>query len=306
MMGIDFMNIYAILISVNLLHLQYFYTVAQEGGFTKASQLLGTRQPAISSMVKQLEDDLGFKLLERRNQGVHLTQRGREVFEHAKKIFQEVRELQSSLSDIKRDCFGDLIMGASEPIASVLIPEILSSFSTQYPEVYPQFVSGPANYLLKNIQKGTLEFGLFFHLPDLPRNLLVVQKISIPFRLVVRSDLKKQRAVLESFIGSREIDDVTTKKFPTLAKLRQKHPDAKIRFSTNNLSAHKSMVLGGLGVAVLPEFLIQQEIKSGEFSDLLPSENLKFDLKIVFRETAIPSTNAKEFLKSLRGYFKTS
>jgi DNA-binding transcriptional LysR family regulator len=284
---------------MNLLHLQYFYTVAQEGGFTKASQALGIRQPAISRMVKQFEESLGFRLLERRNQGVHLTTRGRHVFTHAKKIFGEVQQLKNSLGDIKGECFGDLIFGASEPLASYLVPEVLRSYSAKYPKVYPQFLSGPASYLLRNIQKGKLEFGVFFHLPDLPTNLAIVEKISVPFHLVVSADAKAKKNILESFIGSREIDDTSTKKFPTLHKWKQIEPKASIRFSTNNLTAHKSMVAAGLGISVLPHFLVDHELKSKKFVDLLPAEKLKFDLKVVFRETATPSANAKMFLHGL-------
>ena len=50
---------------MNLLHLHYFYHVAKEGGFTKASTSLRIQQPAISRMVKLLESDIGFSLFER-------------------------------------------------------------------------------------------------------------------------------------------------------------------------------------------------------------------------------------------------
>lgn len=297
---IDFRNDLSIIPAMNLLHLQYFYTVAKEGGFTKASETLGVRQPAISRMVKQFEENLGFKLLERRTQGVQLTSRGRQVFNHAKKIFAEVHCLKGSLGEIKGECFGDLIFGASEPIASFLVPKMLKTYSTEYPKVYPQFISGPASYLLRHVQQGKLAFGLFFHLPHLGNGLVIVEKIPVPFHLVVRSDLKNKKEVLESFIGSREIDDTTTKKFPTLNKLRQREPGAAIRFSTNNLTAHRNMVAEGIGVAVLPKFLVDRDLKSGKFIDLLPSEKLRFDLKVVFRETAIPSANAKTFLLGLK------
>lgn len=61
---------------MNLLHLEYFYTVAKEGGFLRASEKLRINQPAISRMVANLEDYFGFKLFEKVGRNVRLTSRG--------------------------------------------------------------------------------------------------------------------------------------------------------------------------------------------------------------------------------------
>src|SRR5438445_1054645 len=103
---------------MNLLHLQYFYVVAKENGFTKASKVLRIQQPAISRMVKMLEEDVGFKLFEKVGRNVQLTRHGLDVFEHCKKIFGTVDELKQSLGQISGECKGPLVMAASEPIAS--------------------------------------------------------------------------------------------------------------------------------------------------------------------------------------------
>ncbi|MBX3021889.1 MAG: LysR family transcriptional regulator [Bdellovibrionales bacterium] len=291
---------------MNLLHLQYFHAVAREGGFTKASQALGIRQPAISRMVGQLESYLGFKLLERRSQNVQLTARGRRVFERAQKIFGEVEQLKISLGEIKGECFGDLKFAAAEPMASAVVPALLKRYLRTYPKVYPQFISGPADYLLKSIQTGALEFGMFFHMPELHEGLAVIERLELPFHLVVRANLKDDRETLNRFIGSREIDDTTTRRFPTLEKWRRRHPEASIGISTNNLTAHKQMVMNGLGIAVLPGFLLKKELSTRRVIDLLPNEHLRFDLKVVARETATLSLNARAFLNLNRDSLLTS
>lgn len=108
-----------------------------------------------------------------------------------------------------------------------------------------------------------------------------------------------KKSVLESFIGSREIDDTSTKHFPTLTKLKKIHPEAKIRISSNNITAHKEMVLRSLAVAVLPDFLVQEDLKSGILSDVLPKERLEFELKLVERSNSVLSLNAQTFLNQL-------
>lgn len=285
---------------MNLLHLHYFYTVAKEGGFLKASKVLRIQQPAISRMVQQLEDNLGFKLFEKVGRNVRLTNQGREVFERSQRIFGEVENLQMAIGEISGECKGPLMIGASEPIASHFIPSLLHAFLQKHPKVYPNVFSATASTLFEKLMSGKVEMGLFFHTPDLPENLEVASRLETRFHLVIRKDLKNDKKTLQSFIGSREIDDTSTSKFPTLDRLRKDHPQAKITISSNNLTAHKNMVLQGLGLSILPDFLIKEDLKSGALVEVYPKETFVFNMKVIKRRTAPLSLNAREFLASFK------
>lgn len=281
---------------MNLLHLYYFHSVAKEGGFLKASKLLRIQQPAISRMVRQLEEDMGIKLLERVGRNVRLTSQGVEVFEKSSKIFSEVDALKISIGQLSQEKQGPLLLAAAEPVASHYIPTILKPYLAEHTKVYPQIFSGPAEMLFDKLLNGSLELGMFFHMPPLPERLEIFSTKKIRYYLVIRKDLRRKKEVLESFIGSREIDDVTTKKFPTLERLRKDYSEAKITISSNNLTAHKELVLQGLGVAVLPDFLVEADLASGLLSDIYPKENFQFQLKFIKRKTSVLSANAKEFV----------
>jgi len=282
---------------MNLLQLQYFYVVAKEGGFTNASKVLRIQQPAISRMVKQLEDFLGFPLFERVGRQVQLTAQGREVFERSQRIFENVESLQSAVGQLVGVAKGPLAFGGAEPIISHFVPDILERLLPDYPELYPIIHSGPASVLFDQIRKGQLEFGLFFHIPSLPSDLKMRTLRKVRFHLVVRKDLRKNKNILESFIGSREVDDTASRTFPTLEKLKKTHPQATIKISSNNLTAHLSFAQKGLGVAVLPDFLVKQHLEEGQLADLLSKEKLEFDLKLVQRANAVAGLNAQTFFK---------
>lgn len=170
---------------------------------------------------------------------------------------------------------------------------MLKVFLDKYPQVYPQIFSGPASSLLESIASGAFELGLFFHIPDLNDKLEIFHRIPFRYRLVVRKDLRRNKRVCESFIGSREIDDTSNCRFPTLERLKKDYPQARIRISSNNLTAHRQMVFEGLGVSILPEFLVKEDLREGVLADLYPNENFQFDLKAVKRKTAILSMNTK-------------
>jgi len=283
---------------MNLLHLQYFYVVARENGYTRASRLLNVQQPAISRMVKLLEDKLGFKLFERIGRGIQLTPQGMEVFESCKRIFSEVDALSASLGRIGGELQGPLAVAAAEPIASKFLPSRIGLMVKQHPKVYPILFSGPASMLMAELLSGKIEFGIFFHLPDLPDKLEIFERLPVRFRLVIRKKLKSKRDVIESFIGSREVDDTTTRRFPTIERIRRDYPNVKIKISSNNLAAHRELVLNGLGVSILPDFLVNQDIKAGKLSELYPKEEFQFHMKFVKRKSAVLSANANTFVSS--------
>lgn len=218
-------------------------------------------------------------------------------FSITKMIFSSVEDLKQSLGQISGKCQGPLIMGAAEPIASHYIPDVLTNYLQIHPLVYPNIYSGPASIIFNELTKGDLEFGIFFHIPELPDQLEIIEVKEFRYRLVVRKDLKKNIEVIQKFIGSREIDDTSTKKFPTLERLRKDYPKASIKISSNNLTAHKSMVLNGLGVSILPDFLVEKEIKNGILSDIYPDEYFKFKMKFIKRKTSVLSRAAQELVR---------
>lgn len=282
---------------MNLHHLRYFYVVAQEGGFSKASKLLRIQQPAISRMVGMLEDDVGFKLFERVGRTVRLTRQGEGVFDTCKKIFGEVDRLKASIGQMNEECQGPLTLAASEPIASHFIPRVLNPYLQNHPKVYPQIFSGPASMLFERLLNGDIEFGCFFHTPELPERLEIFKRKDLRYYLVIKKSLKKDEKTISSFIGSREIDDTTTKRFPIFERLKKDYPSAKIKISSNNLTAHKEMVLQGLGVSILPDFLVEEDLRNGNLADVYPKEKFVFQLKFIKRKTSLISMNAERFVE---------
>src|SRR5258708_97470 len=80
----------------------------------------------------------------------------------------------------------------------------------------------------------------------------------------------RDRETLVSFIGGREVEGERPRSFPTLGRLRRLVPDAQIRISTNDAEAHLRMVEAGLGVSVLPRFVVEDGLRSGALADVLP------------------------------------
>lgn len=284
---------------MNLLHLKYFFTVATEGGFSKASQVLKVNQSALSRMVKQFEEEMQMLLLERLPRGVKLTSSGAEVYSRAAEIFKQVDELEAGTGKLAQVCQGELRIGSTDVIAKCLLPSVAKSFLDKWPAVYPIFQCGASGDMLPHITSGRLEFGLFFHTPELPRSLAITQRWPIRYHLVCSKAHVKNTQVLERFIGSREVDDTFNRKFPTVLKWKKIIPSVKIAVSSNSLLLHLELVKQGLGISILPEFLIKNDLEKVRLVDLLPKNVSMFDLKLVQRKNVAVSLNGRMFLDTL-------
>lgn len=290
---------------MELNHLKYFYIVAKEGGFSKASKTLRVAQPAISKMVKNLEESLNVELFERSGRNVRLTKIGNDFYRKCELIFEHVNDLQSLISPNSIEISGPLNLIAVDAIASHLLPNILKDLHTKHQKISTQITSLTALESLHYVAIKKADAALLFHVPELPREVEIRYTFPLVFRLVVASEFQKSKMVCSSFIGSREIDDTANKSYPTLNKLRKKFRNAQIRLSLNSLNAHLAMVRQGIGVSVLPEFLVAEGIKNGSLTCLLNEEPFIFNLKVIMRIGEQPSNAMAAFLDCLKKTFST-
>ena len=116
---------------------------------------------------------------------------------------------------------------------------------------------------------------------------------------MVRADRATDRATLGSFIGSREVEDDRADKFPTLDRLRKSVPHAAIKISTNDVEAHIRLVEAGLGVSVLPQFVVAAGLAKKQLRDVLPRDRLEFPLLLVTRKRRVLSRAAQVFVDAV-------
>src|SRR6266542_3791127 len=111
--------------SMDVQALRYFVEVARQQGFTRAGEVLHVTQPAISKMVRALEEELGTPLLLRERRRVTLTEAGRMVLERAQGILDAMRILEEEvveLADVRR---GRLRIGMPPIVGVAFFPALL-------------------------------------------------------------------------------------------------------------------------------------------------------------------------------------
>ncbi|MGH1467279.1 MAG: LysR family transcriptional regulator [Bdellovibrionales bacterium] len=285
--------------SINLNQLKHFYTVATYESYTKASQHLNIQQPALSKTIRNLEEDLKSKLFEKSGRNIKLTRMGERIFQDCHNIFKSIDDIILYTKEEELPFPETFRICCNDAVAAKLLPNFLKELSSHQRQTRPVIITGTASSLIDSLEKKESDLGLFFHTPKLPKSLKLT-KIPVQFKLVISKKHLKSEHVLSSFIGSREVDNEKTHTFPTVSKMRNVWPKIRIKMSSNSFLTHKEMVLNGLGVSILPEFLVSDEIKSGKLSTLLNDENFVFDLKVVSQKESTDSQIEPLLLEALK------
>lgn len=119
---------------MNMQVLEYFLTVAQEGNITRSAGLLHITQPTLSRQLKDLETELGKKLLKRTNKSVSLTQDGMVFRETAREILTLYRKAKSE-NNWKENLSGDIYIGAGETESFRILAKFIQEFHRLHPLV---------------------------------------------------------------------------------------------------------------------------------------------------------------------------
>lgn len=120
---------------MNFSQLRAFLAVVDRQGISKATDDLALTQSAISRQIQSLEQSLGMKLFVRQGRTLSLTDAGRVVLEHGRRILRDLAETQDALDGLKGLKRGHLRIGAASTIGTYLLPEPLGAFKGRFPGI---------------------------------------------------------------------------------------------------------------------------------------------------------------------------
>ena len=140
--------------------LQVFHAVAKHGSFTRAAERLHMTQPAVTFQIKQLEERLNTRLLERGPSGITLTAAGEIVQAYADRILELNEELGTRVAELTDELTGTLNIGTSTTIAAYWLPQLLEGFKRTYPRVVPRVMVGNSAFIETRVARRDLDLGL--------------------------------------------------------------------------------------------------------------------------------------------------
>ncbi len=249
---------------MELRHLRYFKAVAELLNFTRAAESLRVAQPALSRQVRNLEDELGVRLLDRNRVHVQLTDAGRTFYAHASKVLAQVDLAVASVRDTTRGVGGRLLISNDWRLSIHVIPETVAAFRKLYPGVEVELVDLPLSQQLATLRAGRAHLcfqpresiparGDFATLPILHTRIGLITARTHPLarrRSVRLADLRDQ-----TFI--RLTEDHNHDHHAYLVKMCRTAGFSPIigTQQASSLEALLAHVGSGFGVTLLPDFV---------------------------------------------------
>lgn len=186
----------------------YVYTVYQERSFTKAAEKLFISQPALSSMVKKVENEINTAIFDRSTNPISLTREGEYYIESIEKIMGIVAEMESHFSINKDMSQNRLVFGGSAFFCAYVLAPFTEAFKEKYPNASINLVEGKNKDMIEGLEAGRIDFAL--EVDDMRRDSLSYldwdeEKIilAVPARFKVNESLKAFRLTTEDIISRR-------------------------------------------------------------------------------------------------------
>ncbi len=247
-------------IQMELRHLRYFVTVAEELNVSRASARLRISQPAVSRQVRDLEGELGVALFQREKSGLKLTAAGEAFLGRARDLLRRTGDAVREMAAFGEQPKKTLVVGYIAPaLASILTPA-LRRFSQETPdaEVILKEIS-PAQQI-KALREGRIDLGLIGNpCPEVEREFLVTILSRIPLQavlpdnhlLALRKCVGLSKLEGDEFIGFAE-DEFPGRNAAIRGACQAAGFTPTLRHRVENLTALLSLVAAGKGVTLAP------------------------------------------------------
>lgn len=143
--------------NINFELYRIFYTVANHGNITKASEELMISQPAISKSIKNLEEQLGGTLFIRTKRGVILTDEGKEFYKYIKQAMEYIQNAESKFTDLINLETGSIKIGISTTLTKEFLLPFLEIFHAKYPNINIEINTDITNELIPKLRNGLID-----------------------------------------------------------------------------------------------------------------------------------------------------
>ncbi len=286
--------------------LQYFLAVAREESITRAAETLRMTQPPLSRQLKDLEDELGKKLLIRGSKKVTLTEDGMLLRKRAEEMIDLMEKTKAELTSSDENISGEIYIGGGETDAVSLFAQTAGKLQKKYPQIHYHIYSGDAEIVMEKLDKGLIDFGLLVGPVDVSRydymrlpvndiwGVLMRKDAPLAEKDVIRAeDLWDKPLILshQAYSGS----DISV-------WLGRDAHRLNVVMTYNLIYNAAHFVKTGFGYAITLDKLINTTGNSElRFRPLYPT--LEAGLCIVWKKYQVFSRASKQFLNQLRAEF---
>jgi DNA-binding transcriptional LysR family regulator len=281
--------------------LKSFLEVAKHSSFSRAAEKCFRTQPAISSQIRALEEEVGAKLFDRSGAKVSLTGAGKAFQEYAEEVLGARKSIIASIAEMERTPRGEIVVGANEATCLYVLPEVFAEFKRQYPKVSVSIQRAETTRTLESITDNVVDFGVV----SMPVNDTRLTAV-----VIHRDELVLITAAAHPLASVEKVRMEEIAKYPlVLPKLGRTRDNIDQLFRERHLKRHVSMeldssellkrfVAADVGVGFIARSNISDELRAGTLAAMnFLDQPVQRELALVYRTDKALSRAAVAFME---------
>ncbi len=285
--------------------LKVFCDLAETESFTKAAQINGVTQSAVSQQISSLERQFKSLLIERSKKKFRLTREGEVLYDYSKKIIGMYDSLHSKLQEIKDIISGTIRVTTIYSIGLHDLPPYIKRFLKSYPTVNVHVEYRRANQVYEDVLSNVVDLGLVAY-PNRDNRLEIVALRKDPLALICHPGhpfAKLKAAKLKALQGQNFIcfeSDIPTRR--ALDKLfREHHVQVQVAMEFDNVETVKRAVEIDAGISIVPFSTVTQEVAKQTLAAVKIEDGEFYrPLAVLYKKHKVLSPAMKEFINLLK------
>ena len=242
---------------MTLLSYQVLKTVADQGSFRKAAELLGLTPSAVSHAVSSMEKELGFFVFNRGKNGVMLTNYGERLLPYVNAVLNSDESLQQAVAEFNGLKQGRIKIGCFSSVCTNWMPELIHAFAKSYPASEMEIFQGTYDDVSYWIKNGVVDVG--FLSVSSAGEIPIVPLYKDPLLCVVPKGLRTRQGRMEveelreyQFVTQRESTDADIQNF-----MKEHDLNVTSNYHVVDDLSTVAMVAHGFGICLMPEMVMQ-------------------------------------------------
>jgi len=285
--------------------LKVFCDLTETESFTKAAQINGVTQSAVSQQISTLERNFKSLLIERSKKKFRLTREGQVLYDYSKQIIQTFDALHSKLQEIKNIISGTIRLSTIYSIGLHELPPYVKRFLKDYPTVHVHVEYRRANQVYEEVLANVVDVGLIAY-PHKENKLEIVPLRKDPLVLICHPHhpFAKQKTIrLKNIAGQKfvafEADIPTRKALDRI--LREHNVEVNTVMEFDNIETVKRAVEIDAGISIVPSTTIIQEIAKQTLASVdLDDGDFSRPLAAIYKKNKVLSPALRQFLALLK------
>ncbi|MFJ5481761.1 LysR family transcriptional regulator [Pectobacterium actinidiae] len=286
-------------------HMSFFVEVVKAKSFRGAAESLGMPNSTLSRKIGELEKAIGLRLLNRTTRRIELTEAGQIYYERCRRIVDEARLAHEQLGTMLANPEGLLRISLPADFAIVVLTPIICQFSERYPGISFDFDLTP-----RNVDLVSEPFDLAIRMGTLPDSGLIARKLGALQRYVYASPqyiATKGEPGTPQALSEHECLVMRPEK-TAIWNLYQREVKESIRasgrFQMNSIGMMRRLATMGMGIAVLPELIVAEDVINGELTRILSQYNAEAVTIYALTETRLLPAKVQVFIEFIRVHLK--